>query len=57
MTPPGTVYLVGAGPGAPELLTLAGARALRRADVVVSDYLASPRLLDHAPATATRLLV
>lgn len=54
---PGTVYLVGAGPGAPELLTLAGARALRRADVVICDYLANPRLLDHAPAAAARILV
>lgn len=54
---PGTVYLVGAGPGAPELLTLAGARALARADVVVYDYLANPRLLEHAPARATRVLV
>ena len=54
---PGTVYLVGAGPGAPDLLTLAGARALARADVVIYDYLASPRLLDHAPAHAARILV
>jgi uroporphyrinogen III methyltransferase/synthase len=54
---PGIVYLVGAGPGAPELLTLAGARALSRADVVIYDYLASPRLLDHAPARAERILV
>jgi len=54
---PGTVYLVGAGPGAPGLLTLDGARALRRADVVIYDYLASPRLLDHAPPQAERILV
>jgi uroporphyrinogen III methyltransferase/synthase len=54
---PGTVYLVGAGPGAPELITLAGVRALRRADVVVYDYLASPRLLEHAPPHAERILV
>ncbi len=54
---PGTVYLVGAGPGAPGLLTLDGARALRGADVVIYDYLASPRLLDHAPPQAERILV
>ncbi|MGD9763501.1 MAG: uroporphyrinogen-III C-methyltransferase [Candidatus Binatia bacterium] len=54
---PGTVYLVGAGPGAPGLITLDGVRALGRADVVIYDYLASPRLLDHAPASAERLLV
>jgi uroporphyrinogen III methyltransferase / synthase len=53
----GTVYLVGAGPGAPGLITLDGVRCLQRADVVVYDYLASPRLLDHAPAAAERVLV
>jgi uroporphyrinogen III methyltransferase/synthase len=53
----GTVYLVGAGPGAPGLITLAGVRALERADVVIYDYLANPRLLDHAPAQAARILV
>ena len=53
----GTVYLVGAGPGAPGLLTLTGARALERADVVIYDYLANPRLLDHAPPAAERILV
>jgi uroporphyrinogen III methyltransferase/synthase len=53
----GTVYLVGAGPGAPGLLTLDGARCLARADVVIYDYLASPRLLEHAPAHAERILV
>lgn len=54
---PGTVYLVGAGPGAPGLITVAGVRALERADVVIYDYLANPRLLDHAPARAERVLV
>ena len=53
----GHVYLVGAGPGAPGLITLAGVRALERADVVIYDYLANPRLLEHAPPAAARVLV
>jgi uroporphyrinogen III methyltransferase/synthase len=43
----GTVYLVGAGPGDPGLLTLRGAQCLANADVVLYDYLASPELLGH----------
>ena len=53
----GIVYLVGAGPGAPGLITVDGVERLGRADVVVYDYLANPRLLDHAPAEAERVLV
>jgi uroporphyrinogen III methyltransferase/synthase len=54
---PGKVYLVGAGPGDPGLLTLKGKRCLEQADVVIYDYLANPRLLDYARPDAVRLLV
>ena len=56
-TVPGTVYLVGAGPGDPGLITRTGADALARADVVVYDRLASPALLDLARADATLVYV
>ncbi len=54
---PGTVSLVGAGPGDPKLITVRGAEVLGRADVVVYDRLASPALLDLAPPTADRIYV
>jgi uroporphyrinogen III methyltransferase/synthase len=51
------VYLVGAGPGDPGLITVKGRKVLERADVVLYDALASDRLLDYAPAAALRIYV
>ena len=51
----GTVYLVGAGPGDPGLLTVRGLEVLRRAEVVIYDRLVNPCLLDEVPADAVRL--
>ena len=52
-----TVFLVGAGPGDPQLITVKGQRALERADVVLYDRLAHPKLLDLAPMGAERIYV
>ena len=52
-----TVYLVGAGPGDPELLTMRAFRVLARADVVIHDRLSESSLLDHAPTHAERISV
>ena len=51
------VYLVGAGPGDPDLLTLKGRRALERASVVLYDNLAPEQVLDYAPPNALRIYV
>jgi len=51
----GIVYLVGAGPGDPELITVRGLRCLQRADVLIHDRLVAPELLDEAPARALRI--
>jgi uroporphyrinogen III methyltransferase/synthase len=53
----GKVFLVGAGPGDPKLLTLRGKECLERADVVLYDYLANPALLHWAPTAAERIYV
>ena len=52
---PPTVYLIGAGPGAPDLITLRGFRCLKRADVVIFDHLVHPDLLAAAPEHAERI--
>ena len=53
----GAVWLVGAGPGDPELLTIKALKALERADVVVHDGLVSDEILALAPAAARRISV
>src|SRR5271154_5108103 len=53
----GKVYLVGAGPGDPGLITVKGRRILERADSILYDHLAPERLLDFAPPRAERVYV
>ncbi|MDP6545994.1 MAG: uroporphyrinogen-III C-methyltransferase [Phycisphaerae bacterium] len=53
----GCVYLVGAGPGDPGLMTIRGRDLVRRADAVVYDNLAARRLLDQAPPQAEMIYV
>ena len=53
----GSVALVGAGPGDPELLTLKALRALQSADVILYDRLVSPEILELARREARRMLV
>jgi uroporphyrinogen III methyltransferase/synthase len=53
----GFVYLVGAGPGDPGLITVKGRECLHRAEVVIYDYLANESLLEAAPPRAERIYV
>jgi uroporphyrin-III C-methyltransferase len=53
----GSVWLVGAGPGDPELLTIKALKVLQKADVVVHDGLVSDEILELAPAASRRISV
>ncbi len=53
----GKVYLVGAGPGDPGLITVKGLECIRKADVLIIDYLASPILLQYAAEDAEIIYV
>ncbi len=53
----GKVYLVGAGPGDPKLITLKGMEAIKKADVIIYDRLAHPSLLEYAKKTAELIYV
>src|SRR5215216_6332880 len=56
-TPQGKVYLVGAGPGDPGLLTLKARDLIAAADCVIYDYLVNPEILKHASAKAELIYV
>lgn len=53
----GKVYLVGAGPGDPGLITVKGLECIRTSEVIIYDYLASPTLLKYAPKPAEIIYV
>lgn len=55
--PPGTVWLVGAGPGDPDLLTRKAIRLIERADIIFPDALVGPAILDLIPPGAERMSV
>jgi uroporphyrin-III C-methyltransferase len=53
----GRVFLIGAGPGAPDLLTIRALRLIREADVLIHDHLVSAEILNLAPSSARRVYV
>lgn len=56
-TATGKVYLIGAGPGDPDLLTLKAVKILQRAEIVLIDDLVNDAILDHLPSHARRIEV
>ena len=55
--PTGTVYLVGAGPGEPDLITIRGANVIKQAEVIVYDRLANPELLSYSSKDSEHIYV
>jgi uroporphyrinogen III methyltransferase/synthase len=55
MTKRGRVYIIGAGPGDPGLITLRGVECIEDADVIIYDYLVNPEILRHARPDARRI--
>ena len=53
----GKIFLIGAGPGDPALITIKGVRAIEEADCIIYDFLANSRLLDHAQPGTERIYV
>ena len=53
----GKVYLVGAGPGDPELLTIKASKILQQCDIVIYDALMNPIILDHVPESADKIFI
>ena len=53
----GKVFIVGAGPGDPELISVKGLKALKKADCILYDFLSSPELLKYAKSSAEKICV
>lgn len=53
----GKVYIIGAGPGDPELISVKGLKILKRADCILYDFLSAPELLKHAKKACEKICV